>query len=387
MLCYFKYVNFFLDSLYQALGVPPKDQYLLEVIVPFGISFYTFEAISYTVDVYQGRLKAERNLPNFLLFILFFPHLVAGPIVRGRDFLPQAHRPKRWSWIRAQHGIQLIALGLFKKLAIADCMAIYSDRVWMPGQDVETLSSGAAWMAVIAFTIRVYCDFSGVFGHCPRLRASARLQAHRQLPDAVPVGQHRRVLAAVAHQSFELAPRLHLHPARRQSRRILVHRAKPDHHVCARRALARGDMVLAGVGSFARLHAHRAPGVPPVCRNSAEPEVALETRPGTVLRILFTLFFITLSMTFAQPSLEKALLVMQKLFVPEGGLSLPMDQNRLWWTLYLVVFSHLIVVFGAWKWVWQRLPGPVLGTGLALLFVASQVLSPDTTKAFVYFQF
>ncbi len=95
VLAYFKYANFFLDSLTAALrkmGVesPPAH---LSVIVPFGISFYTFEAISYTVDVYRGRLRAERNLANFLLFILFFPHLVAGPIVRGRDFLTQVPKP------------------------------------------------------------------------------------------------------------------------------------------------------------------------------------------------------------------------------------------------------------------------------------------------------
>src|SRR6478752_5623495 len=130
VLGFFKYTNFFLESLYDVTGSLFHDRYLLDLIVPFGISFYTFEAISYTVDVYQGRIKAERNLPNFLLFILFFPHLVAGPIVRAKDFLRQAHRPKRWSWIRAQHGVQLIVLGLFKKLAVADFMAIYSDRVW-----------------------------------------------------------------------------------------------------------------------------------------------------------------------------------------------------------------------------------------------------------------
>src|SRR5262245_47414265 len=169
VLGFFKYTNFFLESLYDlqdnvfrdVLGTVFHDRYLLDLIVPFGISFYTFEAISYTVDVYVGRIKAERNLPNFLLFILFFPHLVAGPIVRAKDFLRQAHRPKRWSWLRAQHGVQLIVLGLFKKLAIADFMALYSDRVWAPSPDVSALSTQGAWMAVIAFTIRVYCDFSG----------------------------------------------------------------------------------------------------------------------------------------------------------------------------------------------------------------------------------
>jgi alginate O-acetyltransferase complex protein AlgI len=116
-------------------------------------------------------------------------------------------------------------------------------------------------------------------------------------------------------------------------------------------------------------------------------KAALETRAGTVLRILVTLFFVTLSMAFAQPELKAALTVVRKMFVPEAGLGLPVDQNRLWWTVYLVVAAHLVVVFGVWKWMWRRVPGAVVGTACAVLFVVSQVLSPDTTKAFVYFQF
>ncbi len=88
-----------------------------------------------------------------------------------------------------------------------------------------------------------------------------------------------------------------------------------------------------------------------------------------------------------EADVAKAIDVMKKLFVPVPGLGLPMDQNRLWWTVYLMVFVHLIVMFGIWKWIWKRLPGPVLGTACALLFVAAQIMSPDTTKAFVYFQF
>src|SRR6202023_3016411 len=96
---------------------------VLEVILPVGISFYTFEAINYTVDVYRRRVPAERNLAHFMLFITFFPHLIAGPIVRARDFLPQIHRRKRWDWIRAQVGVQFLLMGVVKKLAIADRLA------------------------------------------------------------------------------------------------------------------------------------------------------------------------------------------------------------------------------------------------------------------------
>jgi alginate O-acetyltransferase complex protein AlgI len=385
VLGFFKYTNFFLESLYDLLGRGESDRFLLSVIVPFGISFYTFEAISYTVDVYNGRIKAERNLPNFLLFILFFPHLVAGPIVRAKDFLRQAHRPKRWSWLRAQHGVQLIVLGLFKKLAIADFMAIYSDRVWT--QDPAALSSQAAWMAVIAFTIRVYCDFSG---YSDMALGCAHLLGYK-----LTVNFRMPYLSA---NIAEFWRRWHISLSNwlRDYIFIPLGGSRGGFWFTARNLIitfglgglwhgARWSWVVWGLLHAVMLIVHRA------FRQFADArpmlKAALETRAGTVLRILVTLFFVTLSMAFAQPELKAALTVVRKMFVPEAGLGLPVDQNRLWWTVYLVVAAHLVVVFGVWKWMWRQVPGAVVGTACAVLFVVSQVLSPDTTKAFVYFQF
>jgi alginate O-acetyltransferase complex protein AlgI len=393
VLCYFKYVNFFLGSLYDvmnAAGVKFSPM-LLDVIVPFGISFYTFEAISYTVDVFKGKVKAERNLPNFLLFILFFPHLVAGPIVRAKDFLTQAKRPKRWSWVRAQHGVQLIALGLFKKLAIGDCMAIYSDRIWDPKvtdtQPIEALSSSSAWMAVIAFTIRVYCDFSGYSDMalgCAHL-LGYKLTVNFRMPYvSANIGEFWRRW----HISLSNWLRDYIFIPLGGSRGSFWFVARNFTITFAVGGLwhgARWSWLVWGLIHAFMLIVHRA------FKGWADTKPtltwALTSPPGTILRILITLFFVTLSMVFAQPSLTAAVTVMKKLFVPVPGAPLPMDQNRLWWTVYLVIFAHLIGVFGVWKWVWKRLPGPALGAGCALVFVASQVLSPDTTKAFFYFNF
>ncbi len=137
-LAYFKYANFFVDSLAQLLSAAGLHPSLptLSIILPIGISFYTFEAISYTVDVYRGRIRAERNLINFILFITFFPRLIAGPIIRGRQFLPQVPRAQHWDWARLHLGANFFLLGLIKK-------------------------SGAAWVAVFAYIIQIYCDFSG----------------------------------------------------------------------------------------------------------------------------------------------------------------------------------------------------------------------------------
>ncbi len=160
LLCFFKYVNFFLESLtdgLHALGSPLGFQ-TLKLIVPLGISFYTFEAINYTVDVYRRRIPAERNLADFMLFILFFPHLAAGPIVRAKDFLPQIKAPKRRDWVRIHLGVQYFLMGLFKKLAIADRMALLVVPVYDQPLSYE---SSTAWMAVFAYALQVYCDFSG----------------------------------------------------------------------------------------------------------------------------------------------------------------------------------------------------------------------------------
>jgi alginate O-acetyltransferase complex protein AlgI len=158
LLCYFKYVNFFLDSLYSVAGYTPGRDDFLEVVLPIGISFYTFEAINYTVDVYREKIRAERNLDYFLLFILFFPHLVAGPIVRASDFLPQVARPKRLTWTRFTVGGRQIVLGLFKKMVVADRMALLVDPVFANSGQYET---AVVWMAAVAYSIQIYCDFSG----------------------------------------------------------------------------------------------------------------------------------------------------------------------------------------------------------------------------------
>lgn len=160
LLVYFKYVNFFLDNLHALgnwLGVG-GDRATLEILLPLGISFYTFETISYIVDVYRRKVRAERDPLNYALFILFFPHLIAGPIVRPGDFLPQTRRTKRWSWNRALLGSRLIALGIFKKAVIADHLASIVDPVFAAPTD---FSSSACWLAAVAYACQIYGDFSG----------------------------------------------------------------------------------------------------------------------------------------------------------------------------------------------------------------------------------
>jgi alginate O-acetyltransferase complex protein AlgI len=160
ILGYFKYAAFLLDTATDVthwLGwTVPIPQ--VKAFLPLGISFYTFEAISYVVDVYRGRTQPVRNPLDYAVYILFFPHLVAGPIVRPYEFLPQLERPKRFDWPRFQAGVQLFLIGLLKKIVIADQVALVIDPVFKaPGE----FNSAALWLAVLGYAVQIYCDFSG----------------------------------------------------------------------------------------------------------------------------------------------------------------------------------------------------------------------------------
>jgi alginate O-acetyltransferase complex protein AlgI len=160
LLAFFKYTNFLLGTAHSLLGWfhVRYDPTFLNIILPLGISFYTFETISYIVDVYRGRIKAERNLLDYALYIMFFPHLIAGPIVRPGDFLPQVARRKRFSWLRMSAGIQLFLLGLFKKAVLADHLSAAVDPVF---KSPEAFATGSLWLAVIGYAAQIFCDFSG----------------------------------------------------------------------------------------------------------------------------------------------------------------------------------------------------------------------------------
>jgi len=159
VLGFFKYWNFFIGSaadLLRALGMEPHLP-VLHVILPVGISFYTFQTMSYTIDVYRGQLRAVPSFVDFLLFVSFFPQLVAGPIVRAADLLPQVQRPRTITREGVEEGAWLAFWGLFKKVFIADNvgkLAEYGFSDLSPG-------GGAALVGTYAFAVQIYCDFSG----------------------------------------------------------------------------------------------------------------------------------------------------------------------------------------------------------------------------------
>ncbi|NQU22337.1 MAG: MBOAT family protein [Candidatus Nealsonbacteria bacterium] len=160
LLVAFKYWEFFAESadwLGARLGVSFSLP-TLDVLLPVGISFYTFQTISYTVDVYCRRIDAEKHLGRFALYVSFFPQLVAGPIERASRLLPQFYCQQHFDFTRICLGCQLILWGLFKKVVIADRLAIYVDSVY---NSVGYHECVAYLLATYAFAFQIYCDFSG----------------------------------------------------------------------------------------------------------------------------------------------------------------------------------------------------------------------------------
>lgn len=156
----FKYYNFFVEnivSLFEKFGVE-LDWVTINVILPVGISFYTFQALSYTIDVYRQKIKATHNIIDFLAFISFFPQLVAGPIERATNILPQFQINRDFDYSKAVDGMRQMLWGFFKKLVIADNCAAIVNLYW---NEYYNLSSIMLIMLGILFTFQIYCDFSG----------------------------------------------------------------------------------------------------------------------------------------------------------------------------------------------------------------------------------
>lgn len=156
----FKYFNFFADSFQTVMaGIGMTiDAPTLHVILPVGISFYTFQALSYTIDVYRRQLPATRDVVAFFAFISFFPQLVAGPIERAANLLPQFQNHRSFDYTKAVDGLRQMLWGFFKKLVVADNCAVAVNNIWESYTDQSGL---ALWIAAFLFTFQIYCDFSG----------------------------------------------------------------------------------------------------------------------------------------------------------------------------------------------------------------------------------
>tara|TARA_R100000935_G_scaffold36196_1_gene56927 strand:+ start:24122 stop:25585 length:1464 start_codon:yes stop_codon:yes gene_type:complete len=160
LLAYFKYANFFIDSFINSFNFlgGSLDSFALNIILPVGISFYTFQTLSYTIDIYRGRLKPVKEWLPFFTFVAFFPQLVAGPIERASHLLPQFYKKYDFDYDRVKSGLLLALFGLFKKMVIADRVAILVNQVYNNPGDY---SGHELIIATVFFAFQIYCDFSG----------------------------------------------------------------------------------------------------------------------------------------------------------------------------------------------------------------------------------
>ena len=157
ILAVFKYYDFFTSEFCKLFGIS-SDGLLIKIILPVGISFYTFQALSYSIDVYRGNIKPTKDIIAFFAFIAFFPQLVAGPIERATNLLPQFLSNRKFSYEQGADGMRQILWGLFKKIVIADNCALYVNQVWAT---YDTQAGSTLLLAAVLFTFQIYGDFSG----------------------------------------------------------------------------------------------------------------------------------------------------------------------------------------------------------------------------------
>ncbi len=381
LLFFFKYANFFLDSTYRVLGLfdATLSRPALDIILPLGISFYTFETISYVVDVYRGRTRAARDPLDYALFILFFPHLVAGPIVRPRDFLPQLRRPKRLDWDRVYLGARLFILGFFKKCIIADHLGeLVVDPVFA---DPAAFGSSAAWLGVLAYAVQIYGDFSGY--------SDMGIGLAHSLGFKLPVNFHYPYLSAnVAefwrrwHISLSSWLRDYLFIPLGGSRGGTARTYRNLIVVMLLGGLWHGanwTFVVWGLYHGVLLALHRALPWPRALGSALLRPVCVVT---TFVAVCAGWVF------FRAPTFGDAGTILARMAWPTDGAALARGPALLVvLSLALTLAGHTLGTRVDLLRAERRLPAPVMGAGLALLLALGMVLFPEGGRTFIYFQF
>lgn len=248
----FKYLDFLLSSVVGTAGffgveLPPVA---LNLILPVGISFYTFQSVGYIIDVYKRRFPAERSLLFYAIYVAFFPQLVAGPIERASHMIAQYKAQRPTSPERIATGFWLIGWGLFKKMCVADLVSPFVNGVY---GDPAAFNGSFTLLATVFFAIQIYCDFSGysdIAIGVARIMGFDLMINFRQPYFAPP--QPDRVLAAMAHLAVDLVPRLSLRPARRQPHEHAALGPQHARRLRGERPLARCQLDLPGLGAAAR---------------------------------------------------------------------------------------------------------------------------------------
>ncbi len=394
VLVYFKYANFFLESFYEACGwslpldpVTGSRAHILSVILPVGISFYTFEAINYTVDVYRRKVPAERNPIHLLFFVLFFPHLISGPIVRARDFLPQIRRRKRWSWARLQLGGEYFLLGLLKKWVVADQLAAFADPVFA---DPATFGSKANWLALLAFTLQVYSDISGYSDMALGLAHALgyKLTINFDMP-----------YVATSIADYWRRDHISLSTWLRDYLFIPLGGSRGSAWLTCRNLMitftlgglwhgASWNFVLWGILHGFYLSVHRAFRF--YCQSRPRLDAWMQTTAGIALRRILTFFCVYQGFVlFRAVTFPDATAMLHRLWVwGKGPLVVHPYGYGFFWTIVAGFFlAHVAGYYRWWDRLSVRLPAPAVSCAYVLVLLVCMVLAPIMDKPFIYFQF
>jgi alginate O-acetyltransferase complex protein AlgI len=371
LLAFFKYTNFLLETVWPSAPV-------LHILLPLGISFYTFETVSYVVDVYRRRLPAERKLLDYALFLLFFPHLIAGPIVRPASFLPQLRVLQKFDWGRTEMALRLFVLGLIKKAVIADQLARLVDPVYAaPGE----FASSALWIATVGYALQIYCDFSGYTdmalgcAHAFGLRLPTNFDVPYMSLNIAEFWRRWHISLSTWLRDY-----LYIPLGGNRGSRVATYR-----NLLVTMLLgglwhgAAWTFVAWGAYHGLLLAVHRAFPWP---RWLDAPALA-------PVRAAFTFTCVCLGwVLFRARSLADAGAVYAGLLSPKGGLALAPEVMAVFAGLFAVVLAaHLAARFGDVEAFARRLPVPLAAGALAAALLAAQLLAPDEGGAFIYFQF
>ena len=389
LLCYFKYANFFLASLDEVLIAAGSRVWFktLHILVPIGISYYTFEAINYSVDVYRRRVPAERNPAHLLFFVLFFPHMLAGPIVRAKDFLPQLRRSKRWSWARFQLGGEYFLFGMLKKWVVADQLGLYADQVFA---DPSAYGTAANWMGLLAFCVEVYCDFSGYSDMALGLAhlLGYKLAINFNMPYlATSVSNYWRR----DHISLSTWLRDYLFIPLGGSRGSSWKTCRNFVITMVLGGMWHGaswNFVLWGLLHGLFLSVHRV--FRSFCEARPRLEAFMQSVLGTILRRALTLFCIyQCFVLFRAQSFALSQAMYYRLWVPTTGKPIqhPYGYTLFWAIIAGFVLAHVAGCRQWWERISLRLPIPLLGFSYILALILCMVMAPIFDKPFLYMNF
>ena len=381
LLGFFKYWNFFLDSaagLLGWLGLEPNLP-VLEVILPVGISFFTFQTMSYSLDIYFRRLEPTRRLLDLALFVGFFPQLVAGPIVRAVEFLPQLRAPRRWSDVAARTALLLFLSGFIKKACISDQIAPLVDGYFA---DPGGWTAASAWLATLLYAVQIYCDFSG---YSDMAIACAALLGYR-----LPVNFRFPYLAA---NLTDFWRRWHISLSSWLRDYLYIPLGGNRGGVVATHRNLMLTMLLGGLWHGAAWNfviwggLHGAGLVLHRMWKALMPEESGLRRAAAPLGPLVTLFWVLLCWIFFRAADLGSAFTTARAFLLFQSVGTQAFDPMLWWILPPLIAAHFLAWRNPVPALGERLPQPVFAAGLGAAFALAVAFTTADYQPFIYFQF